>query len=76
MDKNEILNIIINYELLDSERDALNIACAMNVDELADFASFLLLGDWSRNITVLEKELQKDENIIALFKHIEMHCKK
>lgn len=76
MSKNEILELIIKYELMESERDAVNVSYAMNEDELADFAGFLLLGDWSRNITVLDEEMQNDAEIKQLFEHIEKHCEK
>lgn len=74
MFKNEFLELIIKYNLMESEKDAINVSYAMNEDELADFAGFLLLGDWSRNISVLDEEMQNDADIKHLFEHIEKHC--
>lgn len=74
MEKSAIYNLIIDYQLFDSERDLDAVYDAMNVDDFADFAGYLFTGDWSRNIYVLDADTRRDERVKELYEHIENHC--
>lgn len=68
-----LLNLAMNYGGWQSEDNFREVASAMSFDDLADFVGHLLTGDWSRNITVLDKYLQQEEEVIALFEYIDNH---
>lgn len=74
MSKNEMLELAFEYNLFENENDLIKVSYAMNEDEFADFIGFLFLGDWSRNISVLDEETRSDKRVQELFEHIEAHC--
>ena len=67
--KSDLIDLAREYELLESDHDALMISYALNQKELAEFVAFLFCGGWneSRNFTVLDEETQSDDRVRRLF---------
>ena len=67
--KGDLIDLAREYELLESDHDALMISYALSQQELAEFVAFLFCGGWgdSRNFTVLDEETQKDNRVRRLF---------
>ena len=71
--KGDILDLIFEYGLLESDHDALMFSYALNQMELLEFAAFLFCGGWgdSRNFYVLDKETQQDKRVKKLFEYLD-----
>ena len=68
--KGDLMQLANEHELYESEKDFLNFTYCLSFDELCDFVVFLFCGDWSRNITIIEEEAQKDKRVIKLFDYV------
>ena len=75
LNKSYIIDLIFEFNLLESENDALMWSYLVSLDDLAEFFCFLLCGGWghSRNITVIDEELQKDNRVIEIFNYCDLH---
>lgn len=71
--KGDIINLMLEYELCESERDLINFSYLTSKDELLEFACFLLCGGWgdSRNFSVLDEETKKDNRIKRMFDYLD-----
>ena len=71
--KGDVLDLIFEYGLLESDHDADLFSYAMSRDELLEFACFLFCGGWgnSRNFSVLSEEEQNDDRVRRMFAYLD-----
>lgn len=71
--KGDILDLIFEWGLLESDKDADLWSYALSRDELLEFACFLFCGGWgdSRNFSVLSEEEQKDDRVRRMFDYLD-----
>ena len=73
--KGDLIDLAIELELLESLNDADLWSYLVSFDDLCEFFCFLLCGGWghSRNISVIDEELQNNPQVKALFDYCDLH---
>lgn len=71
--KGDILDLILEYGLLESEHDAVKFSYALDMKELLEFACFLFCDGWgdSRNFSVLDEETRSDDRVRRMFAYLD-----
>ena len=71
--KGDIIDLIIEYNLLESEHDAIEFSYCLSFDDLLEFACYLFSGGWgsSRNFSALSEEEQSDDRIKRMFEYVD-----
>ena len=74
--KGDLIDLMEDLELIESVNDAVEWSTLVTFDDLCEFVCYLLCGGYgpSRNIHVLDEELQNDPRVIALFEYCDKHC--
>lgn len=71
--KGDLIDLALEYGLLESEHDSIMISYALSQKELAEFVAFLFCGGWneSRNFSVLDEETKSDDRVARLFRWLD-----